>query len=116
MAATPKDAQEALSRLQLLEQNLQNVLVQKQQFQTQLYELESALKELHGNQPAYKIIGNIMVATKKEDLEKELQQKKELIDLRLQNLEKQEKQFKDKTKQLQEEVLTSVKNHQAKQV
>ena len=109
MTAITKDAQESISRLQILEQNLQNILMQKQQFQAQLFEIESALKELEGTQTAYKIIGNIMVNSNKTDLEKDLKQKKELIDLRLKNLDKQEKQFKDKTKQLQEEVMGSIK-------
>ena len=38
--------QEEIMQLQILEQNLQNILIQKQNFQIQLNETENALKEL----------------------------------------------------------------------
>ena len=69
-----------ITQLQLLQQNLQNILVQKQQFQKQLTEINSALKEIATSETTYKILGNIMVAAKKEDLEKDLKEKKELLD------------------------------------
>jgi len=97
--------QESIARLQILEQNLQAILMQKQQFQTQLLEIESALKEIQTSKSIYKIVGNIMVHTEKPDIEKDLQQKKEFIDLRIKNMEKQEKQLNDKTKQLREDVM-----------
>ncbi|MBI4141360.1 prefoldin subunit beta [Candidatus Woesearchaeota archaeon] len=103
------NAQENIARLQMLEQNVQAVAVQRQQMQSQLLEIESALKELRTSQTAFKIVGNIMISAEKSALEKDLNQKKELIDVRVKNLEKQEKQFKDKTKQLQEEVLKALK-------
>ncbi|MBI4140462.1 prefoldin subunit [Candidatus Woesearchaeota archaeon] len=103
------NAQENIARLQMLEQNVQAIGMQKQQMQSQLLEIESALKELKTAQTAFKIVGNIMVSSDKVELENGLNQKKELIDVRVKNLEKQEKQFKDKTKQVQEEVLKSLK-------
>ena len=54
-----------ITQLQLIQQNLQNTLLQKQQLQKQLTEIDSALKELETSPTAYKIIGNIMVASKK---------------------------------------------------
>ena len=107
--AENENAQENIARLQMLEQNMQAIAMQRQQLQTQLFEIESALNELGTTQTAYKIVGNIMVAADKPELEKDLKQKKELIDVRLKNLEKQEKQFKEKTKHVQEEVLKSLK-------
>tara|TARA_Y100000310_G_scaffold248747_1_gene254671 strand:- start:2683 stop:3003 length:321 start_codon:yes stop_codon:yes gene_type:complete len=94
-----------VQKLQLLEQNAQQLLAQRQQFQQSLLELESALGELDKTKEAYKIIGNIMVATEKEDLKKDLAQKKESMELRIKTLEKQETEVKEKAKKLQEEVL-----------
>ena len=104
-----KEAQENVQRLQMMEQNLQALGMQKQQFQAQLFEIEGALKEIATSPAAYKIVGGIMISTDKDTLQKELQGKKELLELRLQTIEKQEKQVKDKAKKLQEEVLASVK-------
>ena len=43
------------------------------QFQTQLFEIESAITESSQTTKAYKIVGNIMIATDKEALKKELE-------------------------------------------
>jgi len=104
-----KETQESISRLQMLEQNVQAVLMQKQQFQAQLFELESALKEIEKTDEAYKILGNVMLKTDKTALKAELSSKKELIDLRLKTLDKQEKQLKEKTESLQKEVMGKLK-------
>ena len=91
-----KEAQETIQRLQMMEQNMQSLNSQKQQFQAQLFEIEGALKELETSPVAYKIVGGIMIGVDKVSLQKELQGRKELFDLRVQTLEKQEKQLKEK--------------------
>lgn len=104
-----KEAQENIGRLQLMEQQAQALVAQRQQFQSQLFELENALKELETTNTAYKIIGNIMVSSKKDLLEKELKQKKEIVELRVKNIENEEKKVREKAKKLQEEVLNALK-------
>ena len=98
-----------INQLQLLQQNLQNVMLQKQQFQKQIAEFDSALEELENTETAYKIIGNIMVASKKDNLKKDLEQKKEVLSLRIKNFEKQEKTLKENTEELQKKVLENLK-------
>lgn len=107
-----QDTQEKIQRLQIIEQNLQNFMAQKQQFQSQLFELENAIKELGTTTQAYKIIGNIMVASDKEVLTKDLEQKKEIAELRISSIEKQEKQLKEKAKKIQEEVMGNMKKNE----
>ncbi|MBW3002694.1 prefoldin subunit beta [Candidatus Woesearchaeota archaeon] len=102
-------AQENIGRLQMIEQQVQTMAMQKQQFQSQLFEVENALKELKTSKTAYKIVGNIMVLSDKEKLEKDLKQKKEIIDLRITNIDKEEKKLKEKAKKLQEELLSKLK-------
>ena len=103
-----KETEQKIAQLQLLEQNMQQLLAQRQQYQAQLLELDSALTELKDSKEAYKIIGNIMIKNTKEDLDKDLKSKKELIELRIKSLEKQEKQFKDKASSLQAEVMNAL--------
>jgi len=100
-----KDVQEKIQQLQLLEQNMQQFHTQRQQFQAQLAEVDSALKELENAKEAYKIIGNIMVSSNKEELQKNLKEKKEIVELRIKTMEKQEGHLKNKAKKIQEEVL-----------
>jgi prefoldin beta subunit len=106
----PKETEQKISQLQLYEQNMQNFLMQKQQFQLQIVETESALKEIEKTKEAYKIIGGIMVSCKKEDLKKELNSKKEIAELRVKSLEKQETQIKEKATKLQAEVMENLKD------
>jgi len=100
-----KETEEKIGRMQLLEQNVQNLLLQKQQFQSQLIEVTSALEELEKTETAYRIIGNIMVLSRKDELKKELQSKKEMVELRIKSIEKQEAELKGKAKDIQQEVL-----------
>jgi len=104
-----EEAQENIGRLQMIEQQVQTMSMQKQQFQSQLFEIENALKELKTSKTAYKIVGNIMVLSDKDKLEKDLKQKKEIIDLRIDNIDKEEKKLKEKAKTLQEELLSKLK-------
>ena len=69
--AEKKGSEEKIAQLQLLEQNMQTFLMQKQQFQLQLSEVASALENLKDSKKSYKIIANIMIDVNKEDLEKE---------------------------------------------
>ncbi len=109
MADITQETEQKISQLQMLEQNMQATLMQKQQFQAQLIEVESALAELKNTKRAYKIVGNIMVDATKEELDADLNQKREMFELRLKSLEKQEEQLKQKAKKLQEEVMSEIR-------
>ncbi len=105
-----KDIEEKIEELQILERNLQNTLLQKQTFQTQLLEIKNALEELEkSKKETYKIIGTIMIASDASELKKDLKSKKEIIDLRVKNLEKQEEQIREKASKMQLEVMNALK-------
>ena len=95
----------------MIEQNIQNLLMQKQTFQSQLMEINNALEELEKCKGrTYKIVGAVMIDSDKEGLKKDLSSKKEVVELRIKNLEKQENQFKEKASKMQEEVLSQIKD------
>ena len=99
-----------IQELQMLEQNLQNFLIQKQAFQFEENEIINASEELKTSEgDVYKIVGQIMIKSQKNDLEKELKSKKELIQLRLKNIEKQEGLLREKATKLREELLKELK-------
>src|SRR4030043_477597 len=104
-----KETQNKINQLSMMEQNIQNFALQKQQFQVQLLELESAEKELKDSKEVYKIIGSLMVSSDKAKLEKELAEKKEVLNMRIGSFEKQEVKLKDKAEALQKEVLEEMK-------
>ncbi|MFH1307908.1 MAG: prefoldin subunit beta [archaeon] len=101
-----KETSENLQELQVLEQNMQGFLMQKQAFQMELNETEAALEELKKAKPneVYRILGQIMVKTEKDKAEQELEDKKNLLTLRLKSIEKQEKSIKDRVDSLREKV------------
>lgn len=105
-----KDVEEKINRLSLLEQNSQQLGAQRNSFQKQLLEVDSALSELGSSTNSYKIIGSIMVKVSSEKLKEDLDSRKGLLSARVKSLEKQEKNIKDKIKSLQEEVLKALES------
>lgn len=99
---------EKVNQLQVLQQNMQNILLQKQQIESQMTEVNSALSELKNTDKAYKILGKVMLATSKEDLTKDLTEKKEVIELRLKTLTTQEESLKKNMEELQKEVMAEL--------
>ena len=91
-----------LEQLQGIEQQLHQSLLQRQQLSAQQLEIESALEELKGAKNAFKIVGNIMVQSAPDVLVKDLEQKKELVALRLKSLDKQEEQLRKHAEDLKE--------------
>jgi len=104
-----KETEDKINQLQLVEQNMQGFLMQKQNIQMQLMEVESALTEIDKTDSAYKIIGNVMVAVKKDEMKKDLKAKQEMLKLRISSVEKQEEKLKEKATKMQSEVLESMK-------
>jgi len=106
-----REIADKIQEMQLLEQNLQNFLIQKQAFQLELSEIQNALSELNSSgEEVYKVIGQIMLKSNKKDIEKELKDKERVMDLRLKTIEKQEKAFVEKLEKLRDEVLRNIKN------
>ena len=109
MAELTEDSEQKINQLQILEQSLQNITLQKQQFQAQLLEFDAALEEIEKSEDVYKVVGNIMVLVKKDKIKEELENKKEISGLRVKNIEKQENSIREKAKKLQEEVMQNMK-------
>ena len=70
------EVSDKMSKLQLFEQNIQQIGAQKQQFQAQLFEVDSALEEASKSEELYKIVGGIMVRVSRDALKSDLEQRK----------------------------------------
>jgi len=100
----PPKVQERLLRLQQLQQTLQSVLTQKQQLELGLTETEQALSELEkltAQAVIYKSLGSLLVKSKKTKVTKELKEQKELLNMRISVLGKQEERLRTQAKDLQ---------------
>jgi prefoldin beta subunit len=105
-----QDLQEKIQQLQMMEQSMQQILMQKQAFQFELNETESALAEVKKTKDeVFKMVGQIMLKANKEDVEKELSGKKDILNLRVKAIEKQENSIKQDSDKLREEVMKSIK-------
>ena len=105
------EEQQSMEHLQLTEQALQNLVMQKQVFQLDGLETSNALEEIKKKKDdeVYKIIGSVMFKANKEDLVKELEKKSEMLNLRMKAIEKQEEQLKNQLLKVREQILKKAK-------
>jgi len=94
-----------IQELQILEQNLQAFLAQKQNFQMDLSEILNALNDLKkSTEEVYKIVGGLMVRSDKKSITLDLEEKKKILELRISSIEKQEKILEEKSEKLKNEI------------
>jgi len=105
-----KETQEKIQELQMIEQNLQNLLMQKQAFQIELNESENAFSEVAKTKDEiYKITGQVMIRAEKAETEKELKEKNDILNLRIKSIEKQENSLREKLEKIREQVEKEIK-------
>ena len=94
-----------IGHLQMQNQQLQAVLMQKQSLAMQGREIEKALEHMEtASDDIYRSVGPILVKTPLADVRKQLEDEKEETDLKLKTIESQEKRLKDKLKESQEKI------------
>ena len=92
-----------IQEMQILEQRLQNSIFQRQAFQMELAETDSAISELEkAGDEVFKIIGQLMVKFEKSKMKDELNDKKKILDLRIKSFEKQESSLNEQVEKLRE--------------
>jgi prefoldin beta subunit len=101
-----------IQEIQIIEQNLHNLLLQKQNFQIELSENQNALEEMKSSgEEVYKIIGQIMLKTDKKKLDEELINQQKILELRIKTLEKQEQELNNKIDSLRKDIFQDSKNN-----
>ena len=112
----PPWLREQLSRLQQLQQNLQAIMMQKQQIELEIVETERALEELSKTTTSdsiYKAAGPLLIKSEKDTVEKELTEKKELANTRVMVLGKQELRVKENLKEVENKINQMLKGTQS---
>lgn len=96
---------EKIQELQILENNLQNFLSQRQNFQMELNEVENALQELKDyKDEIYKLVSGMLIKTEKEKVLAELKEKKKILQTKIEAVEKQEKLIEKRSEELKKEI------------
>lgn len=95
MNKTDPELEKALVEYQNFERQLQSVVLQKHQLQLQVNELGLAQDELKkAKGEVFKSIGSVMIKTTKDEAEKDLKERKDLAEIRLNTLNKQEEKLR----------------------
>ena len=109
----PPLVQEQLAKLQQTQQNLQSILMQKQQLESEKLETEKALEELKkasDDESVFKHAGTIMIKSNKKDLIDELEEHVELAKTKASLLVKQEERLKTTLKEQETKIQEIMKN------
>ncbi|MBW6442451.1 prefoldin subunit [Patescibacteria group bacterium] len=99
-----KDKQKKIQEIQIIEQNLQNLLLQKQAFQLELSETKSAKMEIEKSEEVFKIIGQLMIKSDKTKIKDELINKEKILELRVKSIENQENSLQERFEELKKEL------------
>src|ERR687885_2263758 len=111
----PPWLREQVARLQQLQQNLQAIMMQKQQVELEVVETDRALEEIKKTgveDVVYKSAGPLLIKSKKDDVIKELEEKKELSNTRVMVLTKQETRVKDNLKEVENKINQMIRGAQ----
>ncbi len=104
-----KETEKKLQEMQLSEQALQSLLLQKQAFQLELSETENAISEVEKTSgDVFKVVGQVMVRKSKEEILDELKKRKEILELRVRSIEKQEENLRGKLEELKKEIMSGL--------
>jgi len=107
----PPQVQNQLAQLQQLQQQAQAVMAQKGQIEGLNRETDAAIKELEktpDDTVIYKSVGEILIKAEKAKLVEELKERKDMMDLRLKTMAKQEERIQSRFTQLQEQIRNSL--------
>jgi prefoldin beta subunit len=107
---SPK-VQNQLGMLQQIQQQLQNILSQKAQYEMAMREAKRAQEEISDSADdtvMYMSVGTVMMQKKKEVINTKLTEKIETLELRIKSLEKQEKMMQGKFEQLQAQIKAAI--------
>lgn len=105
-----EDLKKALSDYENLQKQLEVLLIQKHQLQLQLNEVKHAhteLKKAKGD--VYRSIGSVMIHTTREEADKDLGEKQELLQVKIDALTKQEEKLRETVTSSQAELKKRLK-------
>ena len=110
LANLDEDTQAKIQQLQMMEQSFQQLLMQKNAFSMESNETDLIIKEVEKTSgEVSRIIGNqVVIKTTKEEILKDMENKKKLIDTRMKSIDEQEQEFSKKIEEIREEVMKKI--------
>jgi len=96
-----------LEEFEVLRQTYLALIYQKQKIEEELLEVENAIKELENmkdDEKVFIMIGNVLVRKDKKSVIEELKEKRDVLNIRIKSLDKQEVQLRERLTSLQNEI------------
>ena len=104
----PPWIKEQVSRLYQIQQNLQAIMMKKQQIEQETSETDRIIEEIRKideDNKVYKRYNTLLIKAKTEDILKELKEKKDTLNIRIEVIEKQEKRVSDNLKEVENKII-----------
>lgn len=104
-----------LAQFQQVQQQAQVLLSQRQQLELLLKETERALEELSKlseDAVVYKSVGTLLVRSEKVKMQKDLAEQKEMFDLRVKTIERQEERAVQRLREMRDKIDEALKGRQ----
>jgi len=116
MDEIPPQVQNMIAQLQTVQQQLQMIVSQRVQLEGALKEVENAIQEVEGvdeETPIFKSVGTVLVKSGRSEVLKELNERKETIEVRIRALSRQEEKLRERLQELQNKVKSMLSGVQA---
>ncbi len=107
MGELPPQVQNMVAQMQQVQQQLQAVISQRLQVEALLKEVNEAIEEVKKvseDTPLYKVVGSILVKASKSEVVKDLEEKKETYEVRINTLKRQEDRLKERLTEIQKKL------------
>jgi len=107
MAQVPPSLQDLANRYNQAQAQLQSVLLRKQQYEAELREVDKAISEIEKlpqDAKIFKSVGNFLIQQSRDAALQELKDRKELLELHVKTLAKQESMLREQLEKLKEEL------------
>jgi len=110
LANLDEETQRKIQELQMMEQNFQQLLMQKNAFVMESNETDLIIKEVEKTEgEVSRVIGNqVIIKTTKEAILEDMKKNKELIEVRMKTIDEQEKEFSKQIESIREEVMKKI--------
>jgi len=110
LANLDEETQRKIQELQMLEQNFQQLLMQKNAFSMESNETDHIITEVEKTKGEIsRIIGNqVVIKSTKEAILEDMKKKKELLGTRMKAIDEQEKQFSERIESIRNEVMKKI--------
>jgi|SRR3954463_11879578 prefoldin beta subunit len=104
----PPWIREQVSRLQQIQQNLQAIMMKKHQIEQETSEIERVIEEIKKmdeDNKVYKNYNTLWIKSNRENILRELKEKRDTLNIRMEVVEKQEKRVSDNLKEVENKII-----------